>query len=41
VRSALDALVASGDLEPAKGGSPLQPADPLLALWVREKMDAE
>ncbi len=41
LRSALDALVASGDLEPAKGGSPLQPADPLLALWVREKMDAE
>jgi len=37
--SALDALVASGDVEAAKGAGPPRPTDPLLAMWMREKMD--
>jgi hypothetical protein len=40
LKSALDALVASGDVEAAKGAGPPRPTDPLLAMWVREKMDA-
>ena len=40
LKSALDALVASGDVEVATGAGPPRPTDPLLAMWVREKMDA-
>lgn len=40
LKSALDSLIASGDLEAAKGGGLPRPTDPLLAIWVREKMDA-
>jgi hypothetical protein len=40
LKSALDVLVASGDVEAAKGATPPRPTDPLLAMWVREKMDA-
>lgn len=40
LNSALDSLVASGDVEVWRGvGSP-RPTDPLLAIWVREKMDS-
>jgi hypothetical protein len=38
LKSALDSLLASGDLEQAGGGPP-RPTDPLLALWVRELMN--
>jgi hypothetical protein len=38
LKSALDSLLASGDLEQAGGGPP-RPTDPLLALWVRERMN--
>ena len=39
LKSALDSLVASGELEiPKSCGSP-QPIDPLLALWVRQRMN--
>jgi uncharacterized protein len=41
LKSALDTLVASGDVEVAeKSAGPPRPTDPLLAMWVREKMDA-
>jgi uncharacterized protein len=40
LKSALDALVASGDVEAAEGAGPPRPTDPLLAMWVREMMDA-
>jgi len=39
LESALDSLVGSGELEiPKSCGSPL-PIDPLLALWVRQRMN--
>ncbi|MGH3145783.1 MAG: AAA family ATPase [Rubrobacter sp.] len=38
LKSSLDSLLASGDLEPTVGGPP-RPTDPLLALWVRERMN--
>jgi hypothetical protein len=40
LKSALDALIASGDVEAAEGAGPPRPTDPLLAMWVRERMDA-
>jgi hypothetical protein len=41
LKSALDALVASGDVEKvAEGAGPPRLTDPLLAMWVRERMDA-
>jgi uncharacterized protein len=40
LKSALDALFASGDVEAPEGAGPPRPTDPLLAMWVREKMDA-
>lgn len=40
LKSALDSLIASGDLEAAKGDGLPRPTDPLLAIWVRERMDA-
>jgi len=38
LKSALDSLLASGDLEQA-ASSPPRPTDPLLALWVGERMN--
>jgi len=40
LKSALDALVVSGDVEAAKSAGPPRPTGPLLAMWVREKLDA-
>ena len=41
LKSALDSLMASGELEEVRGvGAPPRPTDPLLAMWVRERMDA-
>jgi uncharacterized protein len=39
LKSALDSLVASGDLDMPRGGGTPRPTDPLLALWVRERMN--
>jgi hypothetical protein len=38
LKSALDSLLASGDLEQARSGPP-RPTDPLLAMWARERMN--
>lgn len=39
LKSALDSLLASGDLEPPRDSGPPRPTDPLLALWVTERMN--
>jgi hypothetical protein len=39
LKSTLDSLLASRDLERVGGGGPPKPTDPLLALWVRERMN--
>lgn len=39
LKSALDGLVASGYLEKKRSGARPEPTDPLLALWIRERMN--
>ena len=39
LKSALDGLVATGYLEKKRTDARSEPTDPLLALWIRERMN--